>query len=245
MPVPTRGRVFWRERRVRLGDVTPRGRLRLDALARYLQDVSNDDTRDAELADAMSWVVRRIVIDVHQQPVFGEELRLGTFCGGIGGRWAERRVTVTGDLGARVEAATLWVHLDPDTLRPKVLPPEFHQLFAEAAAGRTVSARLSHADPPPNHGGQGERMAWPMRVADFDLLGHVNNAAYWVPVEEVLARRRDLRAPLRAELEYCLPIEPGDRVEVVTVEGGDELAMWLVGPGGTYASATVRRAGSG
>ena len=117
VPVPAAGRRFTRGRRVRLGDASPAGRLRFDALARYLQDVSNDDTRDAGLADAMSWVVRRIVVDVAQAPVFGEELTLCTFCGGIGGRWAERRVSIAGDQGAGVEAATLWVHLDPQTQR--------------------------------------------------------------------------------------------------------------------------------
>ncbi|MFM9132658.1 MAG: hypothetical protein ACKORY_08070, partial [Actinomycetota bacterium] len=50
------GRTFTARRRVRLGDATPKGRLRLDATARYLQDVSNDDTRDAEWSDPHWWV---------------------------------------------------------------------------------------------------------------------------------------------------------------------------------------------
>jgi hypothetical protein len=60
------GREFTARRRVRLGDATPNGRLRLDALARYLQDVSNDDTRVSEWSDPHWWVVRRTVIDVHE-----------------------------------------------------------------------------------------------------------------------------------------------------------------------------------
>jgi acyl-ACP thioesterase len=236
VPVPLRGRVFRRGRRVRLADVSPKGRLRLDAIARFLQDVSNDDTRDAGLANEMSWVVRRIVIDVHRYPVFGEELDLATFCGGIGGRWAERRVSVTGDRGGHVEAATLWVHLDPATLRPMVLPPEFHELFAESAGGRTVRARLEHDDPPATGG---DRRPWPLRFADFDVLGHVNNAAYWFPVEEELARRREVRAPMRAELEYRQPIEPGDAVEMITLDDDASLALWLVGPTSVHATARV------
>ena len=46
VPVPGRGRVYTASRRVRLGDADPGGRLRLDAIARYVQDVSDDDTRD-------------------------------------------------------------------------------------------------------------------------------------------------------------------------------------------------------
>ena len=39
--------MYQASRRVRLGDASPRGRLRLDACARYLQDIANDDSRDA------------------------------------------------------------------------------------------------------------------------------------------------------------------------------------------------------
>src|SRR3954470_20577383 len=103
LPPPARGRIYAGARRVRLGDASPGGRLRLDALARYLQDVSNDDTRDAGLDDD-GWVVRRTALQVDRVPVIGEELALQTFCSGTGARWAERRVQVRGDRGGAVEA---------------------------------------------------------------------------------------------------------------------------------------------
>ncbi len=52
IPRPTIGRTFTGTARVRLGDVTPKGRMRLDAVARYLQDVANDDAVDAIGDDA-------------------------------------------------------------------------------------------------------------------------------------------------------------------------------------------------
>ena len=48
---------------MRLGDVDPDGRLRLDALTRYTQDVSDDDTTDAGLDVEPGWVVRSTVVD--------------------------------------------------------------------------------------------------------------------------------------------------------------------------------------
>ena len=54
-PLPAAGRVFRANRRVRLGDVTPRGRLRLDAAVRYLQDIAHDDAREAAYADRDGW----------------------------------------------------------------------------------------------------------------------------------------------------------------------------------------------
>ena len=44
--LPESGRRFSVVRKVRLGDVTPKGRLRLDAVARYLQDIATDDSLD-------------------------------------------------------------------------------------------------------------------------------------------------------------------------------------------------------
>jgi acyl-ACP thioesterase len=244
LPTPAVGRTFTAHRRVRFGDLSPGGRLRFDALARYLQDVSSDDTVDAGLANDVAWVVRRVAVELATSPTFREPLRLMTFCSGTGGRWAERRVSVTGEGGAAIEAVSLWVHLDADSGRPLSLPADFHACYDEAAQGRRVSARLQH-DPAVPEGA--EVMAWSLRFADFDLLGHVNNAATWAMVEEVLAGRPDLRPPVRAELEYRLAIERGDRVELAFVDQPDgSIVMWVrdVAPASgvtarLFATATV------
>jgi acyl-ACP thioesterase len=195
---PSEGRTFAGSRRVRLGDCSPGGRLRLDATARYLQDLSDDDTRDAGL-DQMTWVVRRTVIDVHQFPTYLEPLEMITWCAGLGSRWAERRVDITSAAGGSISSATLWVHLDASTLRPTPPAPGKNDNFAPSTGGRAVSSRLT-LDSPPDDGL--ELTPWPTRFADFDVMDHVNNAVAFVVVEEVLARRRDLRAPLRVEVEY-------------------------------------------
>ena len=219
-PLPSSGRVVERARRVRFGDVSPGARLRLDATARYLQDIANDDARGGLPDEEVNaWVVRRTVIEIAQFPVCDEELELRTWCSGIGGRWAERRTRVTGDLGGHVDTASVWVHVDAVTGRPKVLSSDFHACYDEAAGGRKISARLEHRDPPAVDGAS---MAWPIRFVDCDVLGHVNNAAYWNPVEEMLATRRDVRAPMRAELEHRLPVE----LDALGLGGAVELRSW-------------------
>jgi acyl-ACP thioesterase len=228
------GRVFAGRRRVRVGDTSPRGRLRFDALARHLQDVSNDDTRDVRLDDE-GWVVRRVTVEVRRFPVLGEEVELRTFCSGTGRRWAERRVAVAGSEGGAVDAASLWVHVDTVSGRPALLSPHFFEVYGAAAGSRVVTARLHHPDPPV---GSTSR-PWPVRVVDFDVMGHVNNAAYWCAVEEELARRRDLRAPLRAELEFRTAIDPGDVVDVAVQDGEGDLRLWLQRGGTVLASAFV------
>lgn len=240
-------------RRVGLGDVSPAGRVRLDALARFLQDISDDDTRSIDYPDLLGWVVRRTVIEVRQFPVYGAVVDLATFCSGIGSRWAERRVQIAEAGGAPiVDAATIWVHLDLTTLRPAVLPPVFAEVFGEAAGGRTVRARLSHPDPPQPTDGAGAPSGgwadptaehpWPVRFSDYDVMGHVNNAAYWEAAEEALAARPELRAPLRAEIEFRTPIERADArsVRAVVREDGSALRVWLVsGAGQVHASVAV------
>jgi len=242
--MPPSGRTFTATRRARFGDLSPGGRLRFDALARYVQDVSSDDTADAGLENDSAWVVRRTVIELAVSPGFRELLSITTFCSGMGGRWAERRVSVTGEFGAAIESGSLWVHLDAGSGRPVPMPPEFHVCYDEAAQGRVISARLQHdGDVPPG----GVHRPWALRFVDFDPLGHVNNAATWAMVEDVMVSRPHLRPPLRAELEFRLAIERDDLVELVVVDDDGSLQVWVLDaapPPGTpprlFATATVR-----
>jgi len=232
VPVPAVGRRFATRRRVRWGDVDRSSHLRLDALARYLQDLANDDTRDAGHDPLAPWVVRRTVVVVHRQPRLGEELDLVTFNGGTGSRWAERRTSVRGERG-HVECASLWVFVDPISGRPARLTQAFHDTFDEAAQGRTVGARLTHGPVPD----LADRRRWEVRSTDIDPLGHVNNAATWEAIEDELARR-GLVAD-RAELEYHDGIEPADDVELISRIEGDTLALWLTVEGRVRATARL------
>lgn len=217
-PVPD-GRLFTVRRKVRLGDVRADGKLRLDALTRYAQDVSNDDTGDAELADDMAWVVRRTTVDVLAPARFAESLEFETFCSGLGRRWAERRLRVVGDNGGHYEIATLWIHIDERTGRPKPLGEQFLELYGPAAAGRTVTARLAHAtDIPPS----ARIVAWPLRRVDFDLFNHVNNAAYWSVLEEL----DPIPGPVRHVIEYRDGIGPGTEVQLRVTQQEDERLVW-------------------
>lgn len=236
VPLPASGRRYSRTRPVRLGDSSPGGRLRFDGLARYLQDVSNDDTRDVAFENDMAWVVRRTAVQVQAGARFGEELTLTTFASGAGRSWAERRVTVSGSHGAAIEASSLWVHLTDDG-RPKGLPDEFFATYGEAIGGRKVSARLTHGEPRP----EARVDPWPLRFTDFDVLGHMNNAAYWSAVEQELSRRRDLRPPMLAEIEFRVAVEPGDTVEIHACDSAERLEMWMVVDATVKATAVVAR----
>lgn len=220
------GRQFQTTRRVRLGDATPNGRARLDALARYLQDIANDDSRDAQWSDPHWWVVRRTVIDVTRFPSYLEEIRLVTWCGGIGSHWAERRTSIQSlDGESLLEAAALWVHVDRETLQPSRVPADVAEVLGHSSAGRTVGARLVlKASLFPQ---DTVRTPWVLRFSDFDAVGHMNNAAYWEVMEEQLVVDRTLRAPLRAVVEHVAQIEPEETLERVVSSSVGEAAVLL------------------
>lgn len=237
LPRPGSGRLFSTWRRVRLGDVSVRGRLRLDAVARYLQDVARDDSVDAGYPDPGGWVVRRTLIEVGRAPRFAEQLDLCTWCSGHGGRWAERRTEIRSASGGAIDAASVWVHVDAGAGTPRRLPEEFYEIWGEAAAGRRISPRgLLPTEAPAD----AVAFPWPVRVADLDTFGHVNNAAHWAPVEEALARFGLVLAPLRAELEHRNPLGPEPAAEMQVARAGGGIDMWLIAGGETATIARVR-----
>lgn len=237
--LPQSGRVFRGRRRVHLGDVDAGGWLRLEALARYLQDVATDDADDAELSEQRGvWVLRSSDLEVVSTPVYHETVELATFCSGIGPRWAERRTRLVGDRGALVEVAALWVFVDRELGRPLALDDDFHERYGESARGRRVRGRLLHGAAPDD----ARWRPWPLRTSDFDVLDHVNNARSLEAVEDELVDRLPDRRLRRARIEYRGTIERGDVVElgsVVTPGVDDELAVWLAVAGEVRVSATA------
>lgn len=214
VPEPVEGRVHRSSARARIGDCGPDGLVRLDGVARLLQDVASEDTADLDLPDVGGWVVRRTLVEVGRAAALHEGLEVRTFCGGLGRRWAERRTSVRGERGAAVEAASLWVHVDPTTGRPVPLPESFLAVHRPAAGGRQVGARLRHGTEVPAHAA---RLGWSVRVADLDVVGHVNNAVGWSVVEEVLAAAGPATGGarrLRAAVEHLRSLEHGDQVGV-------------------------------
>jgi acyl-ACP thioesterase len=235
VPTPDRGRIFTESLRPGLADCAPTGRIRLDALARWAQDVAYADSVDAGLAGRTMWVVRRTRIRVSRFPHFGAELTLATFCSGLGRMWAERRTSITpaGEEAGGVEVVSIWVHLDPLSGRPTKLTAEEIAMWGESTAGRTVTARLRHPAPD----GVADGFPWWFRSTELDLARHVNNAAYLTPVEEELLVDDAEPRSIDLEIEYRSPAQPGE-MRVLR----DGARRWIVSPEGeTYASIIVKQ----
>lgn len=233
VPVPPTGRVFRTAYRVRLSDTDATGRLRLDAVARYLQDAATDDVEETDWgAPDHLWVLRSVRIDVLAPFLDDREVGILTWGSGLSALAASRRWSLTGDSGGSIEVDSTWIHLDGDA-RPARIGSGFDD-YAEAAQGRSASTRLTLPGPPEGS----PRMPWPLRSTDVDLMGHVNNAAYWSAVEHCLqGQPPDLRSPVRARLDYRHPLDLGEQVELALHADGDACVVGFVASGVVKAVA--------
>ena len=156
--------------------------MRLDAVARFLQDAAIDDVQETGWgAPEHLWVVRRIRVDVLAPLLRDRELEITTWCSGVAAIAAGRRWSVAGDESGRIEVDSVWIHLGPTS----------------APAGSGTSGRT----PRRRRAGRSRRSCscptrprtrlaapWALRSTDLDAHGHVNNAVYWQAVEDVLTR---------------------------------------------------------
>jgi acyl-ACP thioesterase len=225
VPLSDEGRRFSTSRRVRLSDCGPDGRLRLDGVARYLQDIGSDDWDDVDASSAFTWVVRRTAIRLAEGgrwPALAEWVTLTTWCGGTGAAWAERRTNLALSDSVMVETASLWVPVN-DAGQPQRLPSYFLDLYGVAARGRKVSGKVTVSAPPP---GAAQR-PWPLRRSDVDIVDHVNNAAIWQAANDVID------GPVReAVLTFHGPVLLDDEITMFTCPG----KLWLVIDGAVRVS---------
>jgi acyl-ACP thioesterase len=250
---PESGRSFSLQMRALLGDCAPSGRMRLDALARWAQDVAYADIEDAGLEQMAIWVLRRTRINVLRFPRFGEHFEVRTFASGLGRMWAQRStiikplapgggpLAIPGETAPAVELVSLWIHLDPVRRVPSVITQAELDIYSQAAGEGRFQHRLTH--PRPEAGSvsadAGPHSEWVFRRTDTDLADHVNNAAYWEPLEEELLRADAEVAQVDAELEFRTPAQPGP-VRLLR----DGPYRWLTEPEGgeVYASMLLRNA---
>lgn len=226
VPLSEVGRRYSGRFPVRLGDADSAGVLRLDGVARMLQDVATDDWDDTDVESTDTWVVRRTAIrtaDDGRWPHYKDELTLTTWCGGIGAAWAERRTNVYEGDELLLESAAIWVPINP-TGYPVRIRPTFFDVYGEAMQGRKVSGRVAAPVVPD---GVSTR-SWPLRRADLDIVGHVNNAAVWQAVTEVVS------SPIAwVNVIHHGPVESGHEVTLANAAG----SLWLLVDGEVKVSA--------
>ena len=227
--------------RVRTGDVDQDMRVRLDAVARYLQDVANDNIEATEFGTTDPfWIVRRTVIDVIRPISWPAGITAQRWCGALSTRWTNMRVRLTADHETNrfnpaerepglIETEAFWINVNDQGMPSRLSDEAFDMLSA-----MTDVHRLRWKSMNPETAPAASEVALPdrdhvLRITDFDPFKHLNNAAYLEAIEDELVDHQDLvDVPHRTVIEYLRPIVPGTRLRLRRVREADRLLVWML-----------------
>ena len=229
---PGLGRVVTIARDVGLADVRPDSTLRLDAIARFLQDVADHDAVTAEV-DGGLWVLRRMALHLVRTPRFRAELACSTWCSGVGralGRTAHRSRVRRADLRAGRQRSGC------TSTRRAARRRGCRRASTRSGVPRRTGVGSAPTCATPRRRRTPGPTRWPLRATDVDVLDHVNNAAYWAPVEEELARRGRPRVT-DAEIEFRGGVYADEPVDILTADAPGGFATWWCVRGDVRASA--------
>ena len=237
-------RYFEAAYRVRTGDVDQDMRVRLDAVARYLQDVANDNIEATELGDSDPfWIVRRTVVDVIRPISWPATVTAQRWCGSLSTRWTNMRVRLTAEHETNrfnpepreaglIETEAFWINVNDQGMPSRISDDAFELLSSMTDEHRLRWKSLNPEKAPDAEGASADDREHVLRSTDFDPFKHLNNAAYLEAIEDELVEHPDLvDAPHRVVIEYLRPIVPGTRLVLRRVREDDRLTVWLMMPG--------------
>lgn len=237
--VPDSGYVYQTGWRVGTSDIDEHMRLRLDGVARYIQEVGAEHLADAGLAEVHPhWIVLRTVIDVIKPIELPSDITFRRWCAALSTRWCSMRVQLEGSDGGRIETEGFWLCVNKDTLTPSRLLDECIVRFGTTTDNHRLRWRPWLTEPVQD----GVDTPFPLRRTDIDPFEHVTNTIYWNGIHEVLGQVPDLeKAPYRAVLEYRSPIKFGEPVIIRSDRDANAVRIQFTVGDDVRAAALVRK----
>jgi medium-chain acyl-[acyl-carrier-protein] hydrolase len=168
------------------------GRVKLDSLMKLLQNAALDHVRETDrdsrvlIADGFAWILNKVAITIFRHPVYGQTLTVDTWHRGTKGfksyreyelRWGEEIVAA---------ATSSWLYLDLARRRVVKVPAETDRLYGtrpDLALGLDIEEWRPDKKLAPDF-----VMDITTRHSDYDMLGHVNNAAYFDYLDTLIRR---------------------------------------------------------
>src|ERR1700751_4425170 len=239
--LPDTGYVYQTGWRLATSDIDEHKKLRLDGVARYIQEVGAEHLGDANLADVHPhWIVLRTVIRVLKPIEIPTEITFRRWWAALSPRWCNMRVQLEGSDGGRIETEGFWICMNKDTLTPSRFTDDCMALFGSTTDHHRLKWRPWLTEPIVD--GCIIETPFPLRRTDIDLFEHVNNTIYWHGVHEILGQTPELEgAPYRAVLEYRNPIKFGESVTICSQRRDDAVRMQFVVGDDVRAAALVRK----
>lgn len=172
------------------------------------------------LKQQKAWVLYRLALQVHNQPVFGVPLEIVTWHKGTRGFRSYRDFEIYQQGRKSMSAASLWLYID--LVRKKILkvPGDVAQSYT-VEPDDAIDADLDRWKPPVIHEPDITRTI-AVRASDYDPLGHVNNALYFdyletlaVPLMENRRKFGDIAIQYNREIpgqtpEICAVLKKGE-----------------------------------
>lgn len=216
--LPATGYVYRTSWPVATGDLDGNLHLRLDGVARYIQEVGAENLVDAgEAEEHPHWLVQRTVIDVIEPIAFPGEVSFSRWCSALSSRWCTMRVDLVGSGGGRIETEGFWIAINAKTLTPQRVSDTLIERFAST----TDVHRLKWRPWLQNPHDVDHVVPFALRRTDIDIFEHVTNTAYWHAIHEVMALVPEVcTPPYRAVVEYRRPIRYGENVTIGWTRNG-------------------------
>jgi acyl-CoA thioester hydrolase len=82
-----------------------------------------------EISDSMRWVVKKHEIEYFKPAFLGDEIIVKTWVDNFSGVTSDRHYEIYKDHILLVKARTLWVALDPVSMRPKRVPADLWERY--------------------------------------------------------------------------------------------------------------------
>ncbi|MFP4444731.1 MAG: acyl-[acyl-carrier-protein] thioesterase [Desulfosudaceae bacterium] len=231
---------------------TTDGRIKLDSLVKILQNAALNHVHEADrdsrvlIAAGYAWILNRIRIDILRHPLYGETLTVRTWHRGARGYKSYRDYEILAGDETVALAASAWLFLDLERRRVVRVPKETNELY-----GVNPAAALDHdieewrpvkkLDPE-------FTVDITTRRSDYDMLGHVNNAAYFDYLDTLMHRFiPEQQALTSVAIQYNREIN--GRVDLIRAgissDGPGRYPFILYDDSGLYACGEIGTAAAG
>jgi len=219
-------------------DADFKGRVTLEALFHYLQEVAWENARSNNFGyefmqkEHAYWVLSKVRLELELLPQWNEDIKVQTWPKGGDGFFAFRDFLLHNEQGIFGRAASHWLIVDQQSKRPKKVNNYFfsneHYCQDNALPDATL-AKLSIAKD------LAETEEKRVHFSDLDVNQHVNNATYVKWCLDALPMKRVKNCPVQSiEINYLAELLGGETIEIGYLQEG---AKYLIA---IYNKATNR-----
>lgn len=231
---------------IRSYDTNCNGKLSLNSLFSYLQDIAGLHAtilhfgKDDLDKDNNFWALSRIICKMKKVPEWNEKILIKTWPKGVSGIFAIRNFQICREDGQLIgEASSSWIVVDAETRKP-VRPGELLSGYDKESPVKKFDCPQAGKLPVQTDTAYKSKSE-KVQYSDLDINMHVNNANYlkWVvnsyPLDFVLTHY-----PVEVEINYLSEVIPGDEYIVSAEEISNSFYHSIVKENGKKVACRVR-----